>query len=167
MKRKKLCENEGAKHSSLFSSGLYRRYGNFTHSAHKVFADCHRRCGISPRPKDYFRISLFGQRNARKENRQGANRLNFASAKFCTRFPLWNPLLFKRRSGKLIEIHKNLGIRCLYQEAFSLRQSKRGFQRRKLFFGSRLLRYLHLIRHLLRKCHLPLRGRQVNAAHLL
>lgn len=37
---------------------------------------------------------LARARKVTKETRQGANRLNFAFAKFCARFPLWNPLLF-------------------------------------------------------------------------
>ena len=44
----------------LFSSGLYRRLGNFTRSAQQAaFIGCNYRCGISPRPKEFCIFSSF------------------------------------------------------------------------------------------------------------
>ena len=55
------CDNrhkaKGKRVAYLLSSGLYRRYRNFTGSAlARVLADCHRRWGITPRLEDYIII---------------------------------------------------------------------------------------------------------------
>ena len=54
---KKMLPKGSAQHAvTLFSSGLYRRLGNFTRSAQKCVHRLYYRCGISPCPKEYIKF---------------------------------------------------------------------------------------------------------------
>ncbi len=58
----------------------------------------------------FFRTFLVHPRKVPKEGRQGANRLNFAFAKFGTRFPLREPLSLT--DAFVLRLNRRGELRC-------------------------------------------------------